>query len=51
MRPYGPENGRSPRDFSDRKRAFGMKQMNVFPMVMMLIVVVVLIAWLGGYFS
>jgi len=28
-----------------------MKQMNVFPMVMMLIVVVVLIAWLGGYFS
>jgi len=28
-----------------------MKQINVFPMLMMLIVVVVLIAWLGGYLS
>jgi len=28
-----------------------MKQINVFPMVIMLIVVVVLIAWFGGYFS
>jgi len=26
-----------------------MKQINVFPMVMLLIVVVLLIAWLGGY--
>ena len=30
---------------------FRMKQINVFPMLMMLIVVIVLIAWLGGYFS
>ena len=29
----------------------GMKQINVFPMVIMLIVVVLLIAWFGGYFS
>jgi len=28
-----------------------VKQINVFPMLMMLIVVIVLIAWLGGYFS
>ena len=27
-----------------------MKPINVFPMVMLLIVVVMLIAWLGGYF-
>jgi hypothetical protein len=29
----------------------GVKQINVFPMVIMLIVVLVLIAWFGGYFS
>jgi len=28
-----------------------MKPINVFPMLMMLVVVVLLIAWLGGYFS
>jgi len=28
-----------------------MKQINVFPMLMMLIVVVLIIAWLGGFFS
>jgi len=27
-----------------------MKQINVFPMLMMLAVVLVLIAWLGGFF-
>jgi len=27
-----------------------MKQINAFPMVMMLIVVVLLILWFGGYF-
>jgi len=27
-----------------------MKPINVFPMLMLLIVVVLLIAWLGGYF-
>jgi len=27
-----------------------MKQINVFPMLMMLVVVLVLIAWLGGFF-
>jgi hypothetical protein len=30
---------------------FQMKPINVFPMLMMLVVVVLLIAWLGGYFS
>jgi len=28
-----------------------MKQMNVFPMLMMLLVVVLIIAWLGGYLT
>jgi len=27
-----------------------MKQINVFPMLMMLVVILVLIAWLGGFF-
>jgi hypothetical protein len=28
-----------------------MKQINVFPLLMLLIVVVLLIAWMGGYLS
>jgi len=28
-----------------------VKQINVFPMLMMLIIVVLLIVWLGGYLS
>jgi len=28
-----------------------MRPINVFPMVMMLIVIVLLIAWLGGFFA
>jgi len=28
-----------------------VKQMNVFPMLMMLLVVVLIIAWLGGYLT
>jgi len=27
-----------------------MKQINVFPMIAMLVIVLVIIAWLGGYF-
>jgi len=30
---------------------FRMKQINVFPMLMMLVVVVLLIAYLGGYLT
>jgi hypothetical protein len=29
----------------------GMKPINAFPYIMMLIVVVLLVAWLGGYLS
>ena len=45
--------GRSERGRSVHFVRFGpvMKPINVFPMVVMLIVVVALIAWFGGYFS
>ncbi|MFL6733948.1 MAG: hypothetical protein ACJ8EY_04560 [Sphingomicrobium sp.] len=41
-------SGRKARDSSELRRARRMKQINVFPMLMMLIVVVALVIWLYG---
>ena len=41
----------SHREDCEHSRSATVKQINVFPMLMLLIVVVLLIAWLGGYFA
>ena len=41
-----PENGGQPRDFSELKRGRPMRQLNPFPLIAMLIVVLFLVYWL-----
>jgi hypothetical protein len=44
------KNGDAPRDISELNERTAVKPINVWPMLMLLIVVLLLVFWLGGAF-